>query len=192
MRCMIIALLVCLPASAAEFVVHGDQPLMESFVGFGTHANGWAYCSPNWGSITTAENVGDLERKFIDLAPQHVRIFVEVQKRSPQQSDPNVNESVARTVALAKRAGATVNLTLWHGPYKSLGDSAQVMVDMLVDYIRLRGLDNIKYVTLQNEPNEYNVNMRRYNGLYQRFDARLRAAGLRDQIKIIGGDLTSV
>ena len=60
---------------------------------------------------------------------------------------------------------------------------------MLVDFIRVHGLTNIKYVTLQNEPNEFGFDTGRWTTLYREVDLRLRFAGLRDQIRIIGGDL---
>ena len=177
---------------AASFVVHPDQPLMERFEGFGAQCNGWLYCSPNWGTISTEQNIAQLEKLFIDLAPQQVRIFVEIQPESPQGKDPAVKASVIRTIELAGRAGATVNCTLWHGPYSCIGDSAQAMVDMMVDFIRVHHLTNIKFVTIQNEPNEFGFDMGRLNSLYQEFEPRLRWAGLRDQIKIISGDLVSI
>ncbi len=178
-------------AGDVKVTVHPDKPLMDSFVGFGAHCNAWLYSKPNWGSVTTDKNIGDIEQKFIDLAPQHVRVFVEIQRKSPQQSDPQVKASVMRTIELAGKAGATVNCTLWHGPYTDMGYAAQDMVDMMVDFIRVHHLDNIKYVTLQNEPNGHDFNMARYNALYQEFDKRMRKAHLRDQIKIVGGDLVS-
>ena len=33
----------------------------------------------------------------------------------------------------------------------------------------------VRYVTLQNEPNSFNMDMKRYNGLYRAFDKALRA-----------------
>src|SRR6185312_5210169 len=65
----------------------------------------------------------------------------------------------------------------------------QAMVDILDDFIRVHHLTNIRYVTIQNEPNGHDFNLARYNTIYREFDARLRKAGLRDQIKIVGGDL---
>src|SRR3954453_166250 len=63
---------------AADFTIHPNQVIADPFVGFGAQFNGWLYCAPNWGSVDD-ENIKDLERKVIDLAPQHVRVFVEVQ-----------------------------------------------------------------------------------------------------------------
>ena len=180
-------------ASAEQYLdvrVLPDQPLIDSWVGFGTHCDAWLYSKPEyWGKVSNDRNIADLEQKFVDLGPQHVRVFLEFQKDTPQQKDPQVKASVIRVIELAGKAGATVNCTFWHGPYEGLGDDAQAMVDMLDDFIRVHHLTCIKYVTIQNEPNGHDFNMERYNRLYREFDARLRKAGLRDQIKIVGGDL---
>src|SRR6185437_6763864 len=85
--------------------------------------------------------------------------------------------------------GATVNCTFWHGPHENVKRDTQAMVDMLDDFIHVHHLANIKYVTLQNEPNGHDFNMAWYNRIYREFDARMRTAGLRDQVKIVGGDL---
>ena len=166
-----------------------DQPLIDAWVGFGAHCDAWIYSKPDWGPVSNDKNISDLEQKFIDLGPQHVRVFVEFQKDSPQQKDPQVKASVIRTIQLAGKAGATVNCTFWHGPYKNLGEDTQAMVDIMDDFIRVHHLANIKYVTIQNEPNGHDFNMEKYNTIYREFDARMRKAGLRDQIKIVGGDL---
>lgn len=173
----------------ADFTVHLDQPLCESFVGFGAQLNGWVFAPPNTGDGGTNEETAKvLEKKIIDLAPQHVRIFVEPNPGF-RQDEPEVKASMIRTFQMAQRAGATINATHWHGPHPNPGESAQNMVNMLVDFIRNHDLHAIKYVTLQNEPNTTTMPMWRYNELYREFDTRLRKEGLRDQIKIIGGDL---
>jgi hypothetical protein len=177
-------------ARAADFQIHLDQPLMESFVGFGAQFNGWIYAFPNTGVGGVNEDTAKvLEKKIVTLRPQHVRIFVE--PNGYRQTEPRVLESIVRTFQLAQRAGATINATHWHGPHLPPAASAQNMVDLLEMLINQHGLTAIKYVTLQNEPNgtPAGMNKQRYNALYREFDARLRAAGLRDRIKIIGGDL---
>src|SRR2546423_206276 len=96
--------LVCLgavPTFAADFTIHLDRVSADEFVGFGAQFNGWLYCKPNWGEGgVNEENVKDLERKMIELGPQHVRIFVEIQPDS-RQGDPDVKASVIRTIDLA-------------------------------------------------------------------------------------------
>jgi hypothetical protein len=175
-------------ARGADFTVHPDQPFPYPFVGFGAQFNGWIYAFPNTGvGGVNEESAKILERKIIALRPQHVRIFVE--PNGYRQNEPIVQASMLRTFQLAQRAGATINATHWHGPHRPVETSAQNMVNLLDDYINHRGLTAIQYVTLQNEPNLHNFDMQRYNALYRAFDERLRKAGLRERIKIIGGDL---
>jgi hypothetical protein len=178
-------------AASADFTIR-DEPSANEFVGIGAQFNGYLYCPPNTaGGGVTEKNVADLERKIVDLQPQHVRVFVEIQPDS-RQGDPVVKASVIRTIALAQRAGATVNCTLWHGPYPDLNLAAQQMADMMADFIRNHHLTAIKYVTLQNEPNSTQMTMERYNALYRAFHDAMKRNGLRDQIKIVGGDLLAI
>jgi hypothetical protein len=176
------------PARGADFTVRLNQPFPYPFVGFGAQFNGWIYAFPNTGVGGVNEQAAKiLERKIIALRPQHVRIFVE--PNGFRQNEPVVQASMLRTFQLAQHAGATINATHWHGPHRPVESSAQNMVDLLDDYINHRGLTALQYVTLQNEPNLHNFDMQRYNALYRAFDERLRKAGLRERIKIIGGDL---
>src|SRR5688572_28620906 len=185
----LLVLALTVSVRAADFTIHRDQPLMESFVGFGAQFNGWVYTFPNTTTGgTNPRTAAILERKIMALRPQHVRIFVEPNP-GYRQSEPITKASMLRTFQLAQRAGATINATHWHGPHNPPGTSAQNMVDMLDEFINVHNLHAIKYVTLQNEPNGFGMNMQRYNALYREFDARMRKAGLRDKVKVIGGDL---
>src|SRR4051812_15154156 len=98
-RIILSALLIASTASAQEFTIDRTK-LAPEFVGFGAQFNGWLYSKPNWG-LVTEENVKDLEAKVVDLAPQHVRIFCEINDKSPQKTDSQVHESVMRVVELA-------------------------------------------------------------------------------------------
>src|SRR5206468_3059977 len=99
-------------------------------------------------------------------------------------------ESFYRCLELARRCNATVNVTFWHGPYPDPDAAAQACTDALTEIIRDRGFTNVQYVTLQNEVNLTKIPSETYDQLYKSFDRDLRSAGLRDKIKIIGGDLT--
>src|SRR5689334_16252268 len=67
---------LCIDNSAdAQFVVHLDKPISPPLVGFGAEMNPYFYCKPNWPKDINEQNVGDYEKKVIDLAPQHLRIF---------------------------------------------------------------------------------------------------------------------
>ena len=59
---------------SAQFIVHSDRFAGGPFVGFGADMNPYLFCRPNWGAVNE-QNAADLEKKIIDLAPQHVRIF---------------------------------------------------------------------------------------------------------------------
>jgi hypothetical protein len=186
--------------SPATFTISENEFIGPPLVGFGAQMNPYLYCTPNSGEVNEA-NVKDLERKVIDLAPQHVRIFALSKWWTGEaddviaKRDRSIKESFVRTIRLAQRAGATVNLTLWYGPFPHPEESAQKFVDLLAHLVRDEKLTAIQYVTLQNEVNgepegkPMKVTFETYRALYREFDARLREAGLRDQIKIIGGDL---
>jgi hypothetical protein len=160
-----------------------------TLVGFGAQMNAYLYYGHNWKPEQANEtNIPDLERKVVDLKPQHVRIFVQPEWWT---GGPDIRDSVIRTLALAKRAGATVNLTYWHGPWDNPRRQIAEFVRMVRDLRNNYGFSNIQYITLQNEPNSFNMNKEKYVRLYRTLDEELKAANMRHQIKIIGGDLLS-
>ena len=95
--------------------------MKKGAVGFGVQMNPYLYCAPNWGEVNE-RNVGDFERKVIDLAPQHVRVFFmqhwfDGRADDISMGDPRMAESFIRTCRLAQRAGASINVTHWRGPW---------------------------------------------------------------------------
>jgi hypothetical protein len=165
------------------------KPAGPPLVGFGAQMNAQAYHGHNWGEGEADEsNIADYEHKVLQLRPQHVRVFVQPEWWT---GGTDSRDSVIRTISLAQRAGATVNLTFWHGPYpdmrRQMRDFARMIRELRTDH----GFTNIKYVTIQNEPNSFNMPMDRYNRIYWTFDEEARAAGIRDDIQLIGGDLLS-
>ncbi len=96
-----------------EYLLKPDRTIGPPLVGIGVQMNPWLYCAPNWGDVNDT-NVKDVERKMIDLAPQHVRIFLEL-KWWDADMDPKVRESFVRVCRLAARSGASINATLWRG-----------------------------------------------------------------------------
>src|SRR5437764_12280353 len=111
------------------------------------------------------------------------------------KGDPRMVQSFIRTVRLAQRAGASVNITLWYGPWMNPEDQMRRFVEILGKLIRDERLTAIQYVTIQNEPNgedekgPYKISFNNYNRLYRALDGELRSAGLREQFKNIVGDL---
>jgi hypothetical protein len=68
-----------------------------------------------------------------------------------------------------------------------MGEMAEIL-DRLINQEHLAA---IKYVTIQNEPNDYEdkLNHDKYVAIYTAFDEALRRRGLRDRVKIVSGDL---
>ena len=181
----------------ADFVVTNDL-VGPPIVGFGAQLNPYLYCHPNWGRVNE-QNVQDLEAKVIALHPQHVRIFCLLDwftaagDSEIAKGDPRIRESFIRTVRLAQRAGASVNLTLWYGFWQTPDESARKFADILRDLVEDEHLTAIQYVTLGNEPNDHEdkISIDLYNENYRALNRELRRVGLRDRIKIISGDLVA-
>jgi hypothetical protein len=129
----------------------------------------------------------DFEAKVKALEPQLVRIFFhEVQERVADNM-----QSFVETVQLAQEAGATINITYQtaanarNDPNRFMDQFAAVLEDL----VRTRGFTGIRWVTIQNEPNDTNVTLQQYEALYRALDGHLGARGLREQIGLMGGDL---
>ncbi|HWB54095.1 MAG TPA: hypothetical protein VG722_07880 [Tepidisphaeraceae bacterium] len=177
------------------------------FVGFGANMNPYLFCRPNWGKGgVNEENAADLEKKIIELAPQHVRIFFlnswsqGVGDQFASKGDPRTYASFLRTVRIAAKAGATVNVTLFFDPdrWADPASHARLFAHNLARMLRDDHLHAIRYITIQNEPDgnppkgkTNNITLPKYVKAYEVFDRILRKEGLRDRVKIIAGDLLS-
>jgi hypothetical protein len=82
-----------------------------------------------------------------------------------------------------------VNVTYWHGPYPNPAKQMQDFAGVLRDLMETRKIAAVQYVTIQNEVNSTKVTMPLYQQLYRLLDADLKAAGIRDRVKFVGGDL---
>jgi len=158
--------------------------VLPSLGGYGAQFNQHVYAS-----VTPKPDgsLPGLEEKVKALEPQLVRIFFhEVQERTAEQM-----ASFVETVELAQQAGATINITYQTAtnaksqPEKYMGDFAAVLDDL----VRTRQFTNVRWVTIQNEPNTTAVTQTQYNALYRALHAELVNRDLRDQIGLMGGDL---
>jgi hypothetical protein len=197
-----LVLLICAGCSSTherrdpDFTVTSEV-IGPPLIGFGAEMNPYLYCTPNWGEVNET-NVKDLEAKVVALHPQHARIFMMLDWFSDKpndeisRTDPRIRESFIRTVRLAQRAGATVNVTLWFGFWKTPAESMRRFADILAMLVNDEHLTAIQYVTIGNETNDHEdkIPITRYNQCYLAIDRELRRVGLRDRIKIISGDLT--
>lgn len=170
----------------SELELARSRLLLPSLGGYGAQFNQHVYAaltSPPPGSLP------DLEAKVKALEPQLVRIFF----HEVQEAVADNMQSFVKTVQLAHEAGATINITYQtatnakNNPDLYMGQFAAVLDDL----VRTRGFTGIRWVTIQNEPNETVVTLQQYEALYRALDAHLGARGLREQIGLMGGDLVA-
>ena len=175
--------------SEHELVV--SNVLVPSLGGYGAQFNQHVYAP-----ITNLapETFDDLETAVKEFEPQLVRIFYHEDWEEPGQPryNPGNIESFRRTVALAQEAGAAINIT-----YHSVAGARLAPVphmrrfaDALQD-LRQRGNTNVVWATVGNEPNTPGalVTPEQWEAMYRALHAELEARGLRDEIKLMGGDL---
>ena len=174
-----------LTVEAGDFALDPAQVLVPSLAGYGAQLNQNVYAAISRQVGVTEENVRDMEAKTIALEPQLVRIFFNGQA----YNDPDLMQSFVRTVQLAQRAGATIDIT-WSGGGESdpTGTMAR-FAGVLVDLVKNRGITRLRWATVENEPNSTRVTMDQYEALYRALDRDLAAAGLRKQIRFMGGGL---
>jgi hypothetical protein len=169
----------------SDFQIAPSQVLVPSFAGYGMQFNQHEYADISAQAGVTETNVKDMEQKVMALQPQFVRLFF-----SPTEFDrPDRMKSFYRTAELAQRAGATINVT-WSGgwvdePVQNMGRFAAVLADL----VNNDGVTNLKWVTVQNEPNSGLLGTSLYLKIYRSLDKALRQVGMRGKIGIMGGDL---
>ncbi|HTL28124.1 MAG TPA: hypothetical protein VL282_02840 [Tepidisphaeraceae bacterium] len=185
-------------ARDADFVVT-DEPIASPLVGFGVCMNPYLYAYPNTPDEIKPEALKDLEAKVKALHPQFVRIFFlnswweKDTDNSVAKNHPGMRESVIRTIRLAQDAGASVLIQLWYDTnhYENAEDVARRFAKAIAEMRTKHGLTSIRYATIQNEPDENSddIKMQRYPIVYRAFDKALRDEHIRDEVKIVSGDL---
>jgi hypothetical protein len=166
--------------------------LVDSLGGYGFQFNHHLYAP-----ITNVppETLPDLESKVKALEPQLVRIFYsenwEANSDGRHPEWPANLESFRKVVQLANDSGATIVIA-YQGVSAAKLDPVKWMTrfaDVLDDLVRNRGLTNVRWITIGNEPNGGAMNLTQYEALTRAISAQLVARGLRSQIGILGGDL---
>jgi hypothetical protein len=171
-------------ASAAlqlpEFTLAHDRGLVGNFGGYGAQFNQHVYAKISG----PPPDLPNLETKVVALQPQFVRIFF----NTSEWTNADRMESFARTVELAQRAQAEINIT-WQGStfefaMRNMGRFADVLEGLLQN----RSGESL-WVTLFNEPNTTQRTLAEYEQVHRLLDRDLRARGVRDRIHFMGGDL---
>jgi hypothetical protein len=192
--------------AVTEFAVNPRQIVVPDFDGFGAQMNGYVYTAQNdptrgFTGNEPPEEVGNLESKVEAMHPGLSRIFLSPAAYLP--GNENLMDSNYKTIELAQKAGADVNITWWfltHPSNNLTTEEAEVYIDTdmrnfattVDDLVKNHGITAIKELTVQNEPDSVTYiksNMVLYEYAYRRLDFYLKQDGIRDQIKLVGGDL---
>jgi hypothetical protein len=170
---------------ATEFELNRENVLVPGLSGYGMQLNQHVYSKLSMPPVTE-ENVLEMEGKMRAVDAQLVRIFFNTSEWDPRF--PDRMTSFVRTVLLAQSAGATINVTFQNGGVNA--DIAR-FAGVLIDLVKNRHVTNLRWVTIQNEPNSTSVTPAINEAHYRQLDALLKAAGVRDQIRFMGGDLVA-
>jgi hypothetical protein len=169
-----------------EFELARSRLLVDNLGGYGAQFNQHVYAK-----ITPAPpgSLPELEDKVKALEPQLVRIFF----HEIDELDADKMKSFIETVELAHQSGATINITyattararFQPGPFMT--QFAELLKDLVVN----RGFTNVRWVTIQNEPNlaTNQITLAQYEALNRAIDEQLKSRALRQQIGIMAGDL---
>jgi hypothetical protein len=166
---------------AAEFTLAPDRGLVGGFGGFGGQFNQHLYAKISG----PPPNLPNLETKVVALHPQFVRIFF----NTTEWTYADRMASFLRTVELAERAGAEINVTWQGSTFAFAMQNMPRFADVIARVLGDTPLDHI-WVTLFNEPNTTSRTLSEYEQVYRSLDGNLRERGVRDRVHFMGGDLT--
>ncbi len=172
-----------LAVEATEFKLQESATLAQSFAGYGGQFNHHVYAAISRAAGVTDDNAKDMERKMRDLHPQFSRIFF----NNTAFTDPDRMQSFVRAVQLAQSTGTTINVTWQGGTLSVANGTIPKFADVLIGLVRNRGITNLRWLTLQNEPNRTRITMAQYEAQYRALDPYIQ--NIRGQVKYMGGDL---
>jgi hypothetical protein len=191
--------------AVTEFAVNSRNIVVPDFEGYGAQMNEDLYTSisntaKGWNN-SPPEDTANVEAKVKSMRPGLSRIFVSKNNFLP--GNQNLVDSFDQTIELAQAAGARVNLTwqsLTHPSNNLTTAQAEVYIDTdmqnfaatVNDLVKNHGITVIKELTVQNEPDSVAYitgNMALYEYAYRQLDFYLTQDGIRNQVKLVGGDL---
>ena len=166
-----------------EFRLQESATLVQSFAGYGGQFNHHVYAAISRSVGVTDDNVGDMERKMRALHPEFSRIFF----NGTAFNDADRMQSFIRTVQLAQSTGTVINITWQGGALNVANGTIPKFANVLIDLVRNRGITNLRWLTLQNEPNRTKITKQAYEAQYRALDPYIQS--IRGQVKYMGGDL---
>ncbi len=169
--------------NVAEFRARWSSVVVPDFGGYGGQFNHHVYSALSRAVGVNDTNVLVMEQKMRALHPQFSRIFF-----TPQAfADPDKMQSFVRTVLFAQSTGTTINITWQGGTLSVAAGTVQKFANVLLDLVRNRGVTNLRWLTLQNEPNRTRMTMQQYETQYRELDPYIQS--IRGQVRYMGGDL---
>jgi hypothetical protein len=163
-----------------EFTLTPSRGLVGSFVGFGGQLNQHVYANISG----PPSGLPDLEAKVLALQPQFVRVFF----NTTEWQFPDRMLSFVRTVALARRAQAQINITWQGSSFAFAMANMPRFADVLADLLTKGGTTSL-WLTLFNEPNSTRLTLAQYEQVYRLLADELSRRGVRDRVHFMGGDL---
>jgi hypothetical protein len=165
----------------AEFMLAPDGVLGSNFGGFGGQFNQHVFADISG----PPPNLSGLETKVIAIRPRYVRVFF----NNTEWTFPDRMASFVRTVQLANRTEATIEVAWQGGSFEFAMQNMPRFADVLADLLEHRGVPGSLWVSLYNEPNSGRLTLPQYERTYRVLDAELRARGVRDRIHFMGGGI---
>jgi hypothetical protein len=163
-----------------EFTLDPTRGVVGAFGGFGGQLNQHLYAKISG----PPPRLRDVEAKVVALDPQLVRIFF----NTSAWTNPDRLTSFERTVRLADRAGADINVTWQGSTFGFAMDNMGRFADELAGLLRDGAIPSL-WVTLFNEPNTTQRTLPEYEQVHRLLDRELRARGVRHRVRFMGGDL---
>ncbi|HEU0246827.1 MAG TPA: hypothetical protein VFR38_07035 [Gaiellaceae bacterium] len=162
-----------------EFTLAHDRGLVGNYGGFGGQFNQHVYAKISG----PPPDLPTLETKVLALEPQLARIFF----NTSEWTNRDRMESFLRTVELAQRAGADINITWQGSTFEFAMRNMSRFADVLTGLLENTG--DPLWVTLFNEPNTTERTLPEYEQVHRLLDRHLRDRGVRHRIHFMGGDL---
>ena len=165
-----------------QFELQPATTLVPSLAGYGGQFNQHVYSKLSMPPVTE-QNVLDMEGKMIALHPNLARIFVN--GTAFQAATADRLASFYRTADLARRAGSRIIVT-WQGGNNAV--PLRQFADTVIEMLTTRGFDHLE-VAMFNEVNSTSITQAQYEAAWRTFDGRMRAAGVRERLGYVGGEL---
>ena len=163
-----------------EFTLARDRGIVGDFGGYGGQLNQHLYAKISG----PPPDIPDVEAKVVALQPQFVRIFF----NTTEWTYPDRMDSFFRTIELARRAGAEINITWQGSTFEYAMRNMPRFADVLAGVLQDRAIDHV-WVTMFNEPNTTQRTLSEYEQVYRALDRDLRDRGVRTRVRFMGGDL---